>query len=120
MPKTLSPIESFLAPLAKLAAKHPEMEAEVIWATATGWEPQADAEAMMDAEEAPFYAEGLLMEGFTVTYQVLAEAESPKLPVHIRLFCSQPGTDPGTESGSPTAPPPEDGLTLLATGRWPV
>jgi len=110
MVKTLSPIESFLAPLARITLKHPDLEGEVIWADGTDWRAQDDAEGLLDAEEIPFYAEGLLMEGFAMQWQVLAETEAPKEPVHIRLFFWQ---------GSSALPPaPEPGLSLFATATW--
>ncbi len=111
MPKPLSPIETFLAPLSKLALKHPEVEAEVIWADGQEWEPQQGSDALLEAEEIPFYAEGLLLEGFQMHYQILAEAEAPKHPAHVRLFFWQ--TDP------PTLPTPEPELTLIASATWP-
>lgn len=112
MAKTLTPIQSFLAPLAKLAAKHPDIEAEVIWANGTVWDAQDDASEMLDAEEIAFYAEGLLMEGFHLHWQVLAETTAPTEPVHVRLFFWQ-GQQPPT-------PSLEDGLTLFATAIWAV
>ena len=39
MAKPLSPHETYLAPLAKLALKHPQIEAEVIWDSPEGWQP---------------------------------------------------------------------------------
>ena len=66
----------------------------------------------MDAEEIPFYAEGLLMEGFAMQWQVLAETEAPKDPVHIRLFFWQ--------TGGATPPAPEPGLCLFASATWTV
>lgn len=110
MAKTLSPIEAFLAPLAKLAAKNPDIEGEVIWANGSGWDAQDDHAEMLDAEEIAFYAEGLLVEGFHLTWQVLAEVEAPKDPVHARLFFWQ--------GDGPEAPALEDGLTLVASGTW--
>jgi hypothetical protein len=115
MAKTLSPIESFLAPLAKLAAKNPEIEGEVIWANGTDWDAQDDDAEMLDAEEIAFYAEGLLVEGFHLHWQVLAETEQPKTPVHARLFFWQSG---GAENPAPEAPAPEEGLTVVASGTW--
>ncbi len=109
MAKTLSPIETFLAPLAKLTARHPDLEGAVIWADGTDWQAQDDAEGLLDAEEIPFYAEGLLLEGFHMQWQSLAGTEAPKDPVHIRLFFWQ---------GDATPPPPEPGLVLLASGTW--
>lgn len=115
MAKTLSPIESFLAPLAKLAAKHPDIEGEVIWANGAAWDAQDDDAEMLDAEEIAFYAEGLLAEGFQLHWQVLAESAAPKDPVHARLFFWQGG---GANLPKPEAPAPEDGLTLVASGTW--
>ena len=63
----------------------------MIWANGADWQAQDDAEGLLDAEEIPFYAEGLLMEGFAMQWQVLAETEAPKDPVHIRLFFWQTG-----------------------------
>jgi hypothetical protein len=110
MAKALTAIETFLAPLAKIALKHPDLEGEVIWANGTDWQAQDDTEGLLDAEEVPFYAEGLLLEGFAMQWQVLAEADSPKDPVHIRLFF--------WESGQATPPAPEPGLCLFAFATW--
>lgn len=111
MAKSLSPIETFLAPLTKLGLKHPEVEAEVIWANGTEWEPQHGTDALLDAVEIPFYAEGLLLEGFQMHYQILAETEAPKDAAHVRLFFWQ--TDPAP------LPTPEPELTLIASATWP-
>jgi hypothetical protein len=112
MAKTLSPTEAYLAPLAKLAVKHPDIEAEVIWDSPDGWEAQAGHDALLEAEEIPFYAEGLLMEGFQMHYQILADADAPKDPAHVRLFFWQ--------VGAPVLPSPEAGLTLLGAASWTV
>ena len=109
MAKTLSPIEAFLAPLAKLLAKHAELEGEVIWAEADGWQAQDDTEGLLDAEEIPFYAEGLLIEGFHMQWQVLADSDAPKEPAQLRLFFWQDENAP---------PAPEAELTLVASGTW--
>lgn len=109
MAKTLSPIEAFLAPLAKLLAKHPDLEGEVIWSEGPDWQAQDDTEALLDAEEIPFYAEGLLIEGFHMQWQVLAETSAPQDPVHVRLFFWQ---------AEATPPAPEPGLLVLAFGTW--
>lgn len=110
MPKTLTPIQTFLAPLAKLATKHPDIEAEVIWANGMEWDAQDDASEMLDAEEIAFYAEGLLMEGFHLHWQVLAETNASTEPVHARLFFWQ--------GDGPKPPVPEVGLTQFAGGAW--
>lgn len=109
MAKALSPIEAFLAPLVKLTVRHPELEGEVIWAEGGDWQAQADTEALLDAEEIPFYAEGLLIEGFHMQWQALADPDAPKEPVQIRLFFWQ---------ATATPPAPEPGLILLASGTW--
>ena len=111
MAKSPSPIETFLAPLSKLALKHPEVEAEVIWANGPEWEPQDGTDALLEAEEIPFYAEGLLLEGYQMHYQILAETETPKDAAHIRLFFWQ--------SDAPPLPTPEAELTLIASATWP-
>ena len=110
MPKSPSPIETFLAPLTKLALKHPEVEAEVIWADGTAWEPQHGTDALLEAEEIPFYAEGLLLEGFQMHYQILADSDAPKDPAHVRLFFWQ--------AAPPELPVPEPGLSLIAGNTW--
>ena len=112
MAKAQTPIEIFLAPLARITLKHPDLEGEVIWANGPDWQAQDDAEGLLDAEEIPFYAEGLLMEGFAMQWQVLAETEAPKDPVHIRLFFWQ--------TGGATPPAPEPGLCLFACATWTV
>lgn len=110
MAKTLTPMEAFLAPLAKIATKYPALEGEVIWAAAEDWQAQDDDAEFLDAEEVPYYAEGLLLEGFRLHYQVLAESDTPKEPAHIRLFFWQ--------SAPPSLPEPEDGLTVFAADTW--
>lgn len=112
MPKSPTPIETFLAPLTKLGLKHPEIEAEVIWANGQEWEPQSGTDALLEAEEIPFYAEGLLLEGFHLHYQILADADAPKDPAHVRLFFWQ--------SDAPAQPDPEPGLSLIASATWPT
>ncbi|MDB5665658.1 hypothetical protein [Cypionkella sp.] len=111
MPKSPTPIDTFLTPLTKLGLKHPEVEAEVIWANDQEWEPQQGTDALLEAEEISFYAEGLLLEGFQMHYQILADSDAPKDPAHVRLFFWQ------TEQL--TLPPPELGLTLIASATWP-
>ena len=89
MAKAQTPIEIFLAPLARITLKHPDLEGEVIWANGLDWQAQDDAEGLLDAEEIPFYAEGLLMEGFAMQWQVLAEAEACRKANpenHVRLI----------------------------------
>lgn len=110
MSKILTPIQAFLAPLAKLAANHPDLEAEVIWASGADWAAQDDASELLDGEEIAFYAEGLLMEGFCLHWQVFAESAAPSQPVHVRLFFWQ--------GQGPQPPQPEAGLTIFASATW--
>lgn len=113
MPKTLTPVQTFLAPLAGLAARHPDIEAEVIWANAMDWDAQDDASEMLDAEEIAFYAEGLLMEGFGMIWQAIADVEAPKVADHILLMFWE-GAAPEPPGG------PGEGWTVLAQGAWPA
>ncbi len=106
----MTDIATFLAPLAKLAAKYPDVEGAVVWGDATGWDIQDDATELLDAEEIAFYAEGLLMEGFGMIWQAMAEADTPKDPDHILLMFWQGPTH------APTPPPP-DGWLVMAQGR---
>ena len=110
MVKVQTPIETFLAPLAKLAVKHPDMEAEVIWANGGEWDAQGDATERLDAEEIAFYAEGLMVEGFCLHWQVLAETTAPADPVHVRLFFWQ--------GDAPEISVPEASLSIFASGIW--
>ncbi len=106
---------AFLAPLKRLAARHPGIEGQVLWAAEVedGWLVQDDAAELLDAEEIPFYVEGLLMEGFGLVWQAMAEAgEARRDPDHILLMVWEPGMTP------PPAPVPAEGWTVLATGRW--
>lgn len=73
MAKTLTPIETFLAPLARLAAKDPDIEGHVFWAANGAWSDEP-SEAL-ESEEIAFYAEGLLIEGFQMTWQVIGTAD---------------------------------------------
>ncbi|MGV8988246.1 MAG: hypothetical protein ACOH2H_18400 [Cypionkella sp.] len=107
--------DAFLAPLARLAARHPGIEGQVLWASesAEGWQVQDDAAELLDAEEIPFYVEGLLMEGFGLVWQVMAEATAGKPePDHVLVMVWEPGTTP------PPAPEAAEGWTVIASGRW--
>lgn len=79
-------VEEFLAPLARIAAKTPDLEAQVIWAANGGWQPQDDTTDLLDAEEIAFYAEGMLLEGFSMIWEVLAEDDTPAKPAFVRLY----------------------------------
>lgn len=103
-----TPLQLFLAPLAALARKRPEIEALVFWGDADGW-PSAPSEAL-ESEEITFYAEGLLEDGFHLVWTVVALDSAPDLPDHIRLQFWQDD-----------CPPPPDlsaGWVALASARW--
>jgi hypothetical protein len=106
----MSPLETFLAPLARLAARFPEVEGAVIWAEGDGWRVQDDQTELLDAEEIAFYAEGLLLEGFGMIWQAMAEAETPKEPDHILLMFWQ--------GAAPPPPAPPEGWVVTAQGAW--
>lgn len=113
MPRAQTPHQTFLAPLAKLALRHPEVEGQAIWWEDGDWHAQDDTEAMIDGEEIAFYAEGLLAEGFGLHWQVLAEVETPKDPVLVRLFLWQSGP-------TPPVPSPDQGWSVLAQAVTPA
>lgn len=103
--------ETFLSPIARLAARFPDVEGVVIWGDEAGWDIQDDTTEMLDAEEIAFYAEGLLAEGFGMIWQAMAEVDSPKEPDHaLLLFWQGPATPP-----PPPEPPP--GWVVMAQGR---
>ena len=104
----LTPIQAFLAPLEKLAAKHPLIEAQVYWES-SGW-PVESAEAL-EAEEIAFYAEGLLEEGFHLDWRILALPATPDQPDHVQLYLWEEGAAP--------PPAPAADLPLLGRGLWP-
>ena len=107
----MSDLEAFLAPLARLAARFPDVEGVVIWGDEAGWDIQDDTTELLDAEEIAFYAEGLLAEGFSMIWQAMAEAEMPALPDHVlMLFWQGPGAPP-------PPPPPPEGWQVMAQGR---
>lgn len=103
--------QAFLAPLTRLAARFPDVEGVVIWGDDSGWDVQDDTTEMLDAEEITFYAEGLLMEGFGMIWQAMAEAEAPKEPDHVILMFWQGAASP------PSPPPPPAGWVVMAEGR---
>ncbi|MBI1170381.1 hypothetical protein GC209_03175 [bacterium] len=110
-----APFDAFLAPLARLAARHPGVEGQVLWAAEAedGWQVQDDAAELLDAEEIPFYVDGLLMEGFGLIWQAMAEAgEARREPDHVLILVWEPGATP------PPAPEAAEGWTILASGRW--
>lgn len=112
MAQPQTPIEQFLAPLAKLTRSFPDLDGAVIWADGSGWQAQDDTLEMLDAEEIPFYAEGLLLEGFGFAWQALADAESPRRADQVLLFFWEPGVTP------PALPLAEEGWVILASAEW--
>jgi hypothetical protein len=98
-----TPVETFLAPLARLARKYPEIEGLVFWGGEAWSESPSEA---LEAEEIVFYAEGLLLDGFHMDWALVAEGEAPD---HLRLCFWQEGAPPPPV----TAPWREE-----ASGRW--
>lgn len=103
-PSEPTPIGTFLAPLAGIARKRPDIEALVFWG-GDGWS-DSPSEAL-EAEEVTFYAEGLLLDGFHMDWTLVAEAGDA--PGHLRLCFWQDGTPP------PALP---SDRTALQHGRW--
>ena len=104
MVKELTPVEAFLAPLAKLAQKHRDIEGLVFWGGADGWDPNP-SEAL-EAEEITFYAEGLLIDGFHMDWALVGEGDAPD---HLRLCFWQEGEPP---------PPVTAPWRSMEGGRW--
>ncbi len=102
-----TPIETFLAPLARLARKHPQIEGLVFWGGHDGWSP-SPTEAL-EAEEIAFYAEGLLIDGFHMDWTLVAEDTAAAAPDHLRLCFWQDGDPP---------PPLLPGWRALEQARW--
>lgn len=97
-------IETFLAPLAKIARKHRDIEGLVFWGGEAWGDSPSEA---LEAEEVVFYAEGLLLDGFQMDWALLADESG--VADHLRLCFWQDG------------PPPPDlrpGWTVLESGRW--
>lgn len=101
-------IDTFLSPLARHARKLTEIEGLVFWGGAEGWD--INPSEALEAEEIAFYAEGLLLDGFRMRWWLVALAESPDLPDHLRLAFWQD-----------VSPPPElpEGWAALDGGHWP-
>jgi hypothetical protein len=76
------PSPESLNPLSSLCRKYLALEAQVIWAEGSDWQPQEDDEAGLDGEEIAFYAEGMLMEGYSCAWQILGVGA----PEFVRLF----------------------------------
>ncbi|MES2540232.1 MAG: hypothetical protein V4583_06565 [Pseudomonadota bacterium] len=103
MAKEPTPVEAFLAPLARIARKHRDIEGLVFWG-GNGWDP-SPSEAL-EAEEIAFYAEGLLIDGFKMDWALVAEGDAPD---HLRLCFWQEGEPP---------PPVQLPWRVLEQGRW--
>lgn len=104
MAKELTPVEAFLAPLAKIARKHRDIEGLLFWGGPEGWDP-SPSEAL-EAEEIVFYAEGLLIDGFHMDWALVVEGEEAS---HLRLCFWQEGEPP---------PPVAAPWRVEAEGRW--
>jgi hypothetical protein len=102
-----TPIEAFLAPLARIGRKLPEIEGLVFWGGHEAWE--AIPTEVLEAEEIAFYAEGLLLDGFRMRWWLLALTGSPDLPDHLRLAFWQDDSPP------PSLP---QGWVVLEAGTW--
>jgi hypothetical protein len=103
MAKELTPVEAFLAPLAKIARRHRDIEGLVFWGGEAWGDSPSEA---LEAEEVVFYAEGLLLDGFHMDWVLVGEGDAPD---HLRLCFWQDG-------GPPPALRP--GWTALEGGRW--
>ncbi len=107
MPKPQTPIEAFLAPLARHARRQPDLEGLVFWGGADGW--YASPSETLEAEEIAFYAEGLLLDGFRMHWALMALAEAPERPDHLRLCFWQ------DDSPAPALP---QGWVALESAVW--
>lgn len=113
MARIQTPHQIFLAPLAKLALRHPDIEGQAVWWEEEDWQAQDETDDMIDGEEIAFYAEGLLAEGFGLHWQVLAEADAPKEPAVVLLFLWQSGP-------TPSVPKPGDGWVVIGEALSPA
>lgn len=105
-PKSLTPIEAFLAPVAALALGSPEIEGQVLWYRDGQWSDGAGE--MLEAEEIAFYAEGLLLEGFSLQWDHLF---SPIGNVDLIRLCFWQGA-------AQVVPPPPASWQVRQTERY--
>ena len=103
MAKAETPVEAFLAPLAKIARTHRDIEGLVFWG-GESWD--ASPSEALEAEEIVFYAEGLLLDGFCMDWALVADAAGTD---HVRLCFWQDGAPP---------PPVTAPWRVEAEGRW--
>ena len=101
-PKIETAEERFLAPLKKIAARDPEIEVFVFWAEG-GLYPDLPSEAL-ESEEIAFWLEGLIAEGFALSWQLIGEGEA----AHIRLYASDVAAEPPSSAA------------VIAAGKWPA
>jgi hypothetical protein len=104
------PLPPALRPLAALAIRYPHLEGQVVWLEDAEFTFQEADELGLDPEEIAFYAEGLLIEGFYLSWALLADVDAPAEPLILQLTCAQ--------DASPPAPPLPDGWcpALIAGG----
>lgn len=99
------PAAEFLQPLRKFAQRHAELDALVFWAN-PDFQPEPTEE--MDAEEAPYYVEGLMPEGFWLEWRLMAVMGESK-PDHFQIYVWEAGG---------AAPGQTQDWVVLASGRW--
>lgn len=108
-----TPAETFVATLATLARRHPQIDGLVFWHDpaqgGTGW-PDTPSQDL-DPEEIPFFAEGLLPEGMRLAWRLVSLAAEPAQPLALHLYVAE---DDGP-------PPPDETAAwhVLDTGFWP-
>lgn len=100
-----TPIEAFLAPLARITRKAPDIEGLVFWGGPDGW--SANPTEALEAEEVVFYAEGLLLDGFHLDWAMIEDEAG--ISRDLRLCFWQEGEPP---------PAPPKSWRVLETGRW--
>jgi hypothetical protein len=104
MAKSPTPIETFLAPLARITRRLRQIEALVFWGGEAWGDIPSEA---LESEEVVFYAEGLLIDGFCMDWTLVADTTGAA--DHLRLCFWQDGPPP---------PALRPGWTALETGRW--
>ena len=105
-PKKMTPIEAFLAPLSALTLGAPDLEGRVLWCRDGQWSDGAGE--MLEAEEIAFYAEGLLLEGFSLHWDHLFSAVGDMALIRLCFW----------EGEVPLLPPPPAGWQVLHKERY--